>query len=129
ARTTDGHGLRLHPKPTVHGTQTAVVVSDGASLQTDRDHRIKVQFPWQRGGNAGNRQPHPAGDDNAPADAGSWTWVRVATAWAGDNWGSVLLPRKGQEVLVAFLEGDIDRPVVIGSLHNGRGQPDAPHNQ
>lgn len=129
ARTTDGHGLRLHPKPTVHGTQTAVVVSDGAPLQTDRDHRIKVQFPWQRGGNAGNRQPHPAGDDNAPADGGSWTWVRVASAWAGDNWGSVLLPRKGQEVLVAFLEGDIDRPVVVGSLYNGRGQADAPHNQ
>jgi type VI secretion system secreted protein VgrG len=129
ARTTDGHGLRLHPKPTVHGTQTAVVVSDGAPLQTDRDHRIKVQFPWQRGANAGNRQPHPAGDDNAPADAGSWTWVRVAGAWAGDNWGCVLPPRKGQEVLVAFLEGDIDRPVVVGTLYNGRGQVDAPHNQ
>src|SRR5690606_19156135 len=49
--------------------------------------------------------------------------------WAGDNWGSVLLPRKGQEVVVAFLEGDIDRPVVVGSVYNGRGQSDAPHNQ
>ena len=129
ARTTDGHGLRLHPKPRVHGTQTAIVVTDGTPLQTDRDHRIKVQFPWQRGSNASHRQSHPAGDDNAPATAAAWTWVRVAAAWAGDNWGSVLLPRKGQEVVVAFLEGDIDRPVVVGSVHNGRGQPDAPHNQ
>ncbi|MGH8073538.1 MAG: type VI secretion system Vgr family protein, partial [Lysobacter sp.] len=129
ARTTDGHGLRLHPKPTVSGTQTAIVVTDGAPLQTDRDHRIKVQFPWQRGSNASHRQTHPAGDDNAPGNDAAWTWVRVAAAWAGDNWGSVLLPRKGQEVVVAFLEGDIDRPVVTGSIYNGAGQADAAHNQ
>ncbi|MEA5200313.1 type VI secretion system Vgr family protein, partial [Xanthomonas fragariae] len=55
--------------------------------------------------------------------------VRVMTPWAGDNWGGVVLPRKGQEVLVGFLEGDIDRPVVIGSVYNGRGQADAAHNQ
>ncbi|OLH26723.1 type IV secretion protein Rhs, partial [Xanthomonas oryzae pv. oryzae] len=59
----------------------------------------------------------------------AWTWVRVMTPWAGDNWGGVVLPRKGQEVLVGFLEGDIDRPVVIGSVYNGRGQDDAAHNQ
>ncbi|MGY0557401.1 type VI secretion system Vgr family protein [Lysobacter sp. A421] len=129
AQTTDNHGLRLHPKPTVSGAQTAIVVTDGSSIQTDRDHRIKVQFPWQRGGNGSHRQPHPAGEDNAPGTDAAWTWVRVAVAWAGDNWGSVLLPRKGQEVVVAFLEGDIDRPVVVGSVYNGQGQPDAPHNQ
>src|SRR5690606_16584541 len=128
-RTHDGHGLRLHPKPTVHGTQSAIVVSDGGPLLTDRDHRIKVQFPWQRGGDSSSGMPHPGGDDNAPGDGGAWTWVRVATPWAGDNWGAVAVPRKGQEVLVAFLEGDIDRPVVVGALYNGRGQPDAPHNQ
>lgn len=128
SRTRDGHGLRLHPKPTVHGTQTAIVVSDGAPLQTDRDHRIKVQFPWQRGADASNRLAHPCGDDNAPGRAQAWTWVRVAGPWAGDNWGGVMLPRKGQEVVVAFLEGDIDRPVVIGAVYNGRGQVDAAHN-
>ncbi|WP_234419767.1 phage baseplate assembly protein V, partial [Xanthomonas fragariae] len=53
----------------------------------------------------------------------------VMTPWAGDNWGGVVLPRKGQEVLVGFLEGDIDRPVVIGSVYNGRGQDEAAHNQ
>ena len=125
----DGHGVRLHPKPTVHGTQSAIVVSDGAPLTTDRDHRIKVQFPWQRGGDASSRLAHPGGDDNAPGNDSAWTWVRVATPWAGDNWGGVLLPRKGQEVLVAFLEGDIDRPVVVGSVYNGRGQADAQHNE
>lgn len=128
-RTVDGHGLRLHPKPTVRGTQTAIVVTDGAPLQTDRDHRIKIQFPWQRGSNASSGMAHPDGDDNAPGTEAAWTWVRVATPWAGDNWGSVMLPRKGQEVVVAFMEGDIDRPVIVGSLYNGAGQPDAPHNQ
>lgn len=127
--TVDGHGTRRHPRPTVHGTQTAIVVSDGAPQLTDRDHRIKVQFPWQRGGNAGNRLSHPSGDDNAPASDAAWTWVRVAGPWAGDNWGSVFVPRQGQEVLVAFLEGDIDRPVVIGSVYNGQGQADAAHNR
>ncbi|WP_255516272.1 type VI secretion system Vgr family protein [Luteimonas suaedae] len=128
-RTTDGHGLRLHPKPAVQGTQSAIVVSDGGPVLTDRDHRIKVQFAWQRGGDASSGHPHPSGDDNAPGTDGAWTWVRVATPWAGDNWGGVMVPRKGQEVLVAFLEGDIDRPVVIGSVYNGKGQDDAPHNQ
>ena len=128
-RMSDGRGERMHPRPTVHGTQVAIVVSDGAPLTTDRDHRIKVQFPWQRGGSSSTRLAHPGGDDNAPGDDGAWTWVRVATPWAGDNWGGVVVPRRGQEVLVAFIEGDIDRPVIVGSVYNGRGQPDAPHNQ
>ncbi|UKE49022.1 type VI secretion system tip protein VgrG [Xanthomonas translucens pv. cerealis] len=128
-QTEDGHGVRLHPKPTVAGTLSAIVVSDGAPVQSDRDHRIKVQFPFQRGADASSALAHPAGEDNAPGSASAWTWVRVMTPWAGDNWGGVVLPRKGQEVLVGFLEGDIDRPVVIGSVYNGRGQDDAAHNQ
>ncbi|MGY0611393.1 type VI secretion system Vgr family protein [Luteimonas sp. A501] len=128
-QTVDGHGRRRHPRPTVIGTQTAIVVGDGGPVLTDRDHRIKVQFHWQRGGNASSGQAHPAGDDNAPANEASWTWVRVATPWAGDNWGGVLVPRVGQEVVVAFLEGDIDRPVVVGSVYNGVGNEDAAHNR
>ncbi|MDI9275580.1 phage baseplate assembly protein V, partial [Stenotrophomonas sp. PFBMAA-4] len=128
-QTEDGHGAHLHPRPTITGTLSAIVVSDGDPLLSDRDHRIKVQFPWQRGGNASNGLAHPGGDDNAPANGGAWTWVRVMTPWAGDNWGGVVLPRRGQEVLVAFLEGDIDRPVVVGAVYNGRGQQDAQHNQ
>lgn len=125
----DGDGAQMHPKPRVHGTQSAIVVSDGEPLLSDRDHRIKVQFPWQRGSDASGGLSHPAGEDNAPASGGAWTWVRVMTPWAGDNWGGVVLPRKGQEVLVGFMEGDIDRPVVVGALYNGRGQVDAAHNQ
>ena len=128
-QTEDGHGRRLHPVPTVHGAQSAIVIGDGGPLLTDRDHRIKVQFHWQRGTRSASYLAHPRQTDNAPADASVGTWVRVATAQAGQNWGSAWLPRVGQEVLVAFLEGNIDRPVVIGALYNGRGQANAPHNR
>lgn len=129
---------RLRRGPTVHGTQTAIVVglqggaaADGAgstALHTDRDHRIKVQFHWQRGAQASHRLQPPTGEDNAPASDGSGTWVRVATPVAGANWGSHFLPRLGQEVVVAFIEGQIDRPVVIGAVYNGQGQADAQGN-
>lgn len=129
---TDGHGRLLHPRPSVRGQQTAIVVGPpGAMIHTDRDHRIKVQFHWQRGAASHSRAAHPFPDGHtgAPGDDTAGTWVRVATPIAGANWGSLLVPRVGQEVLVDFLDGDIDRPVVIGSLYNGRGQPDAQHNQ
>jgi type VI secretion system secreted protein VgrG len=128
----DEHGRLLHPRPTVRGQQTAIVVGpSGAVIHTDRDHRIKVQFHWQRGVASHSRaeHPHPDGHTGARGDDSAGTWVRVATPIAGANWGSHMVPRIGQEVLVDFLEGDIDRPVVIGSLYNGRGQPDAQHNQ
>ena len=128
----DEHGRLLHPRPTVRGQQTAIVVgSPGATIHTDRDHRIKVQFHWQRGVASHSRatHPYPDGHTGAPGNDTAGTWVRVATPIAGANWGSNMVPRVGQEVLVDFLEGDIDRPVVIGSLYNGRGQPDAQHNQ
>jgi type VI secretion system secreted protein VgrG len=103
----------------------------GAVIHTDRDHRIKVQFHWQRGAASHSRLNHPdAGSHTgAPADDTAGTWVRVATPVAGANWGSNTLPRVGQEVLIDFLEGNIDRPVVIGTLYNGRGQQDAQYNQ
>jgi type VI secretion system secreted protein VgrG len=127
----DAHGHLLHPRPTVRGQQTAIVVGPpGASIHTDRDHRIKIQFHWQRGAASHSRalHPYPEGHTDAPGDDTAGTWVRVATPIAGANWGSNMVPRVGQEVLVDFLEGDIDRPVVIGSLYNGRGQPDAQYN-
>jgi type VI secretion system secreted protein VgrG len=115
-------------RPQVPGNQTAVVVGLGEPIHTDRDGRIKVQFHWQRGGNASHRLSHVAGS-NAPADASTGTWVRVSQAWAGANWGAHHTPRLGQEVVVVFSEGDIDRPVVTGSAYNGQGQPDAQGNQ
>lgn len=131
----DGQGRQLHPWPLVHGQQTAIVVGPpGAVIHTDRDHRIKVQFHWQRGDGSHSRLLHPAPDGHtgAPADDRAGVWIRVATPLgpvAGANWGSHALPRVGQEVLVDFIEGNIDRPVVIGTLYNGAGRKDAQHNQ
>lgn len=135
ARRTDGHGALLHPRPVVQGQQTAIVVGpSGSVIHTDRDHRIKVQFHWQRGDASHSRLTHPSPDGHtgAPADDTAGTWVRVATPLApvaGANWGSHALPRVGQEVLLDFLDGNIDRPVVIGAVYNGAGQPDAQSNQ
>ena len=123
----DAQGALLLPKPTVLGTQTALVVGLDGPIHTDRDGRVKVQFHWQRGAKGSHRQSHPAGD-NAPASDASGTWVRVAQHWAGANWGGVFIPRLGQEVVVAFVEGDIDRPVVVGAAYNGQGADDAQAN-
>lgn len=135
----DGDGVLLHPRPTVMGQQTAIVVGPpGAMVHTDRDHRIKVQFHWQRNANSKDlshsRLSHPApdGQSGAPGDDRAGTWVRIATPLApiaGANWGAVAVPRVGSEVLIDFVDGNIDRPVVIGCLYNGRGQTDAQHNQ
>lgn len=127
----DAQGLpdpRVAARPTVTGVQTALVVGLSEPVHGDRDHRVKLQFHWQRGDRASHRLAHALGQ-NAPATTASGTWVRVAASVAGANWGVHLLPRVGQEVLVAFIGGDIDRPVVIGSLYNGQGQPDAQGNQ
>ncbi|CAH0350696.1 type VI secretion system Vgr family protein [Aquabacterium sp. CECT 9606] len=128
----DEQGCRLHPRPSVDGTQTALVVGLSEPVHTDRDGRIKVQFHWQRGANSSHRLGHtsPTSDaDNAPASDASGTWVRVAQGWAGANWGISFIPRLGQEVVVAFLEGDIDRPVVIGAAYNGQGSGNAQGNE
>ena len=128
--THDAHGRHLHPRPTAHGTLTAVVVgAAGAPTHTDRDLRVRVQFPWQRGANAASGQPHPSGEDNAPASDALGTWLRVLTPVAGANWGGHFTPRPGQEVVVGFLHGDIDRPVIVGAVYNGEGNADAPGNR
>ncbi len=126
--TRDQQGARIHPRPTVVGAQTALVVGDNGPVHTDRDHRIKVQFHWQRGRSSSNRLAHPSDEDNAPASNSLGTWVRVAEPVAGPDWGGNWIPRKGQEVLVEFLNGDIDRPVVVGGLYNGEGAEDAAYN-
>lgn len=135
----DGHGVLVHPRPTAMGQQTAIVVGPpGAVVHTDRDHRIKVQFHWQRNAGSNDRShsrldhPAPDGQTGAPADDCASTWVRIAASlapMAGANWGAVAVPRVGSEVLIDFIDGNIDRPVVIGSLYNGKGQTDAQQNQ
>jgi len=92
------------PKPLIHGLQTAVVVGpSGEEIDTDEHGRIRVQFPWDREG---------ANDDKSSC------WIRVAQPWAGKSFGAFHLPRIGQEVLIAFMEGDPDRPLVVGSVYN-----------
>jgi type VI secretion system secreted protein VgrG len=124
----DAQGRHIHPQPTTRGTLTAIVVGNGEPTHTDRDLRVRVQFPWQRGARAGARQSHPTGDDNAPASDALGVWLRVMTPVAGANWGGHLVPRPGQEVVVGFLNGNIDRPVIVGAVYNGQGQSDAQGN-
>jgi type VI secretion system secreted protein VgrG len=96
--------LPLTPKPKVHGTQTALVVGkSGEEIWTDEFGRIKVQFHWDREGQ---------NDENSSC------WIRVAHPWASKGWGQIFLPRIGNEVVVSFLDGDPDRPLVTGSVYN-----------
>jgi len=125
----DEHGRHIHPRPTVCGHLTALVVGSGQPTHTERDLRVRVQFPWQRGSQSASRQPHPTDDDNAPASERLGIWLHVMTPVAGANWGGHLIPRPGQEVLVAFQNGNIDRPVIIGATYNGQGQSDAAGNR
>ena len=111
---------------TALGPQTALVVGLGDSVSTTvRDHQVKVQFAWQRGpgANAGGMGHNTDDKGNAPGDETSGTWVRVAEALAGPNWGSQFTPRIGTEVLIDFIEGDMDRPVVVAQLYTGADAP------
>lgn len=93
----------------VQGVQTATVVGPpGEEIWTDEQGRVKLKFHWDRA---------------EGAHEGSSCWVRVAQAWAGDGFGAVHIPRIGQEVVVDFLEGDPDRPLVTGRVYNGRNPP------
>lgn len=106
-----GSDGRSRSKPTAYGTQTAIVIgSDGLDMPSgadelycDRLGRVRIRFHWQESGDAS-------------------CWVRVAQRSAGGGVGSQFLPRIGQEVLVQFLENDIDRPIIVGALYNGRGE-------
>lgn len=96
-------------KPMIHGAQTAMVVGPaGEEIYTDKYARVKVQFPWDRYGKQ---------------DEQSSCWIRVAQLWAGKGWGMIQVPRIGQEVIVTFLEGDPDRPLITGRVYNGDSMP------
>ncbi|QTQ35248.1 type VI secretion system Vgr family protein [Aromatoleum petrolei] len=112
-------------KPAAHPETALVVGEAGAALTTDRDHRVRIQFHWQRGErpNPGGLAVAGPGDEHAPGDERSSTWVRVAEWLSGPDWGSHFLPRRGTEVLVDFVDGDIDRPLVVGQLHGGTDLP------
>jgi type VI secretion system secreted protein VgrG len=104
-------------KPEMPGSQTAIVVGPpGEEIWTDKLGRIRVQFDWDREGGHNEK---------------STCWARVAQAWSGSNWGAIYIPRIGQEVVVRFLDGDPDRPVVTGALYNKDNKPpyDLPVNR
>ena len=95
---------RITPKPFVQGPQTALVVGkSGEEIWVDKYGRVKVQFYWDRKGKK---------------DENSSCWIRVSQNWAGKNWGAMWIPRMGQEVIVDFLEGDPDRPLITGRVYN-----------
>ncbi|AKJ29685.1 type VI secretion system Vgr family protein [Caldimonas brevitalea] len=101
--------VRTTPKPVVQGPQTAIVVGpDGDEIYTDKYGRVKVQFHWDRYGKR---------------DANSSCWVRVSQPWAGKNFGFMAIPRIGQEVIVDFLEGDPNRPIITGRVYNAEQMP------
>lgn len=98
-----------HARPTIHGSQTATVTGpEGEEVHCDAYGRVKVRFHWDRLDNP---------DDKSSA------WVRVASGWAGDGFGAMMIPRVGMEVLVTFLEGDPDQPLINGCLPNAAQMP------
>ena len=100
---------RITAKPHVAGPQTAVVVGpSGDEIYTDKYGRVKVQFPWDRYGKKNEN---------------SSCWIRVSHPWAGKNWGMIAIPRIGQEVIVDFLEGDADEPIITGRVYNADQMP------
>ncbi len=108
---------RVTPKPVVQGAQTAIVTGKGGDdIYTDEHARVKVQFHWDRQGK---------NDENSSC------WIRVAQIWAGKQWGAIHIPRIGQEVIVDFLEGDPDKPIITGRVYNGANVPpyDLPANK
>jgi len=103
---------RITPRPRIYGLQTAVVVGpSGEELYTDKYGRVKVQFHWDRDGQ---------NDENSSC------WVRVSQTWAGNTWGGIILPRIGQEVVISFLNGDPDNPLITGQVYNASNMPPYP---
>jgi type VI secretion system secreted protein VgrG len=95
---------RLTPRVTMPGPQSAIVVGpQGEELHVDEHGRVKVHFHWDRSEKRNEK---------------STCWVRVSQPWGGKGWGGYFVPRIGQEVLVDFLNGDVDRPVIVGRLYN-----------
>ena len=101
---------RVTPRPSVRGTQTAKIVGSGGTgeIDVDAEARVLLQFPWDRGDGKDGKSKHR---------------VHVASVWSGTGWGFVQIPRVGQEVLVEFLEGDPDRPIVTGRVFNSAHKP------
>ena len=100
---------RVTPKPVIDGVQTAIVTGpSGEEIYPDEHGRVKVQFHWDRQGKK---------------DESSSCWIRVSQVWAGTGWGAMFIPRINQEVIVDFIEGDPDRPIITGRVYHGSNTP------
>jgi len=103
---------RLTPKPVIQGVQTAIVTGpSGQEIYVDKYGCVKVQFHWDRYGKK---------------DENSSCWVRVSQAWTGKGWGHIANPHMGEEVIVSFLEGDPDQPIIVGRVYNEEHMPPYP---
>lgn len=101
--------MAITPKPIVEGVQTAIVVGpSGEEIYTDEHGRVVVQFHWDREGKK---------------DKNSSVWIRVSQTWAGPGFGAIHIPRIGEEVIVDFVEGDPDRPIITGRVYHGKNTP------
>src|SRR5262249_52422192 len=102
---------RVTPRPFAAGIQTAKVIGPGGEeINTEKHGRIRVRFHWERTADHG--------------DEGT-CWIRVGQAWAGPGMGALFIPRLGHEVIIRFLEGNPDRPMVVGAVYNGANLPPA----
>jgi type VI secretion system secreted protein VgrG len=111
---------RITPKPVVSGIQTAVVVGPSSEeIYTDKYGRIMVAFHWDREDSDREDKPRKKVDNGEKF----YCWIRVAQNIAGNKWGFMAIPRIGQEVVVDFIEGDPDRPLVIGGVYNEGQMP------
>jgi type VI secretion system secreted protein VgrG len=103
--------IRKTKKPQILSSQTAFVTGQkGEEIETDKYGRVKVRFHWDR-------------RDQGPLNGHTSCWIRVAQIWAGDQWGAMNIPRVGQEVIVNFLDGDPDRPIITGRVYNANSMP------
>lgn len=103
--------LREHSRPVICSSQTAIVTGpEEEEIHTDEHGRVKVRFHW-------DRREDEDGDGNMSC------WIRVSQGWAGSGWGAMHIPRVGQEVIVNFLDGDPDRPIVTGRVYHGDNLP------
>jgi len=103
---------RNTPRPQIHSVQTAIVTGPaGEEIYTDQHGRVKVQFHWDRRGKRDERTS---------------CFIRVSQLWAGAGWGAMFIPRIGHEVVVAFVEGDPDRPLIVGRVYHGANVPPYP---
>jgi type VI secretion system secreted protein VgrG len=100
---------RATASPRIIGPQTAIITGPkGEEIHTDKHGRVTVKFPWDR---------------YNPEDENSSCWIRVSQNWAGKGWGSMHIPRIGQEVIVEYLDGDPDRPIITGRVYNDATTP------